>query len=100
VALLGCPQQAVSPPTPAPDTDLCGSMCNYLLLLGCEEGKPVYDSDIPVAPGHSPGDPNESCEQFCQKQQDNGIFLNPRCVMKAKSCLEIEQMRPQDCSKQ
>lgn len=91
LVLVGCPTDpAKSPnPIPAPDSNLCGAMCDYLVQLGCEEGKPLYDSDLPGPRGV----PNETCENWCIKTQDHGIFLNPRCVMKASSCLNIEEMR-------
>lgn len=90
IILVGCPTPGKSPnPIPVPDTHMCGDMCNYLIQLGCEEGKPLYDSDVPGPVGV----PNESCEDWCVKQQGNGIFLNPRCVMKATSCLAVETMR-------
>ena len=95
--LSGCPPQPnQSPnPLPVPDSDLCGQMCDHLIQLGCDEGRPFYDSDLPGQRGI----PNEDCETFCQKQQANGIYLNPKCVIQAKSCLEIEEVRQKDCSK-
>lgn len=95
--IIGCPQDPPKSPNPypAPDSDMCGSMCSYLIQLGCDEGKPLYDSDLPGPVGI----PNESCEVWCKKQQTNGIFLNPRCVMKAQSCGEVEALRLQVCPK-
>lgn len=95
IVLIACSSTQKSPnPIPAPDSDLCGAMCNHLVQLGCEEGQPLYDSDLPGPRGI----PNQSCEGFCQKQQKNGIFINPRCVMWASSCTAVEEMRQgKDC---
>jgi hypothetical protein len=97
--LVACSTDRVrSPnPLPAPDSDRCEPMCNYLLQLGCDEGKPLYDSDKPGPVGV----PNEQCPEWCVKQQANGVFLNPRCIMKAPSCLAVEAYRARrdDCSK-
>lgn len=102
---LGCPREPQSPsprPDPVTDSELCGAMCEHIgpktaknpNALDCYEGGPVYDSDVP-----GPKDvPNVSCEDFCKKQQANGSFLNPRCVMKAPTCAAIEDYRAMDCS--
>jgi hypothetical protein len=61
--------------------------------LGCAEGAPVYDSDLP-----GPVDvPNKSCTDFCKDQQNNGLYLNPRCLLQIKSCDEIETARQKTC---
>jgi hypothetical protein len=61
--------------------------------LGCEEGDPVYDSDLPGPKGV----PNKSCTAFCTGQQANGVFVNPRCIIQVKSCGEIESARQRTC---
>ncbi len=96
---LGCPPQPDAPsprPDPATDSELCGAMCDHIGPKGlkCEEGEPLYDSDLPGPVG----EPNETCEAFCVKQQDAGAFLNPRCVMQAPTCDTIEHFRQMDCS--
>lgn len=97
VLVIGCPPSKMPPsPNPAviPDTDLCADMCTHLQMLGCEEAKPVYDSDRP-----GPSDvPNLTCTQFCEEQQHKGTFINPRCVMKVAKCSEIEDARQKVCS--
>jgi hypothetical protein len=93
--LIGCPcPDPASPnPQPVPDSDMCPLMCAHLKTLGCEEGQAVYDSDKP-----GPKDvPNKTCEDFCVEQQSNGIFVNPRCVAKVKTCDEIEAARKNTC---
>ncbi len=96
VTLLGCPPRTepASPnPQPVPDSELCPVMCTHLRELKCEEGEAVYDSDKP-----GPVDvPNKTCEDFCTEQQANGIFVNPRCVMKVTACNQIEAARKNTC---
>lgn len=96
--LVGCPQKG---PVPKPDSDLCSKMCQHIGSkdkggLGCDEGEPVYDSDKP-----GPKDvPNESCEEFCKKTQENGVSMNPRCVFLIEYCDQIETYRaknPKSC---
>lgn len=105
VALLltGCPTTSnpntpdpVVPPNPPPDTDLCTVMCDHLAGLGCEEGKPVYNNDLPGPEGV----PNQSCAENCQELQDRGFFVNTKCVIDAPSCATIEDYRlrePDSC---
>lgn len=103
--LLGCPAatpQPVTPPGPAPDTDACALMCAHIGPSGlkCPEGMDVYDSSTPPLSGKKPGDPNMTCTEFCQQEQTNGVFLNPKCVALVPSCSQIETWRQKDCSKQ
>jgi hypothetical protein len=96
-ALLGCVPEAKAPsPNPAvvPDSDLCNQMCDHLAVLGCEEGKPVYDSDRPGPKGV----PNMTCTEFCLDQQSKGTFINPRCVIRVHKCSEIESARQNVCT--
>lgn len=98
--VLGCPPRdaVVPPPTPPPDSDLCGAMCAHLQELGCEEGQPVYNNDLPGPPDV----PNQTCEDWCQEMQDpeHVYFINPRCVALVESCEDIEaarQKEPETC---
>lgn len=99
VLLLGCPPSSdpVTPsPLPPPDTDLCGQMCAHLKKLGCEEGEPVYNNDLPGPEGK----PNQSCADNCKELQDKGFFVNPRCVARVEKCEDIEparQKEPEQC---
>jgi hypothetical protein len=104
LVLTGCPgaggssEPPAPPPAPAPlpDSDLCGQMCQHLLELGCEEGKPVYNNDLPGPPDV----PNQSCEDFCKEMQTKGIPINPKCVATAPACAQIESYReksPDSC---
>lgn len=102
LVLVACPpanSPSPSPtPTPTPDSELCGQMCQHIGPkaqggLGCPEGDPVYDSDLPGPRGV----PNKSCELFCKDQQTNGVFINPRCVMQVTACDQIETARQRTC---
>lgn len=98
LGLIACPQAHSPNPSPPPDSDLCAAMCQHIGPtsaggLGCPEGDPVYDSDLPGPPDV----PNKSCLDFCKGQQTNGIFLNPRCVIQVKTCAEIEDARKKTC---
>ena len=93
--LLGCPRDPiVPPPTPPPDSDLCGAMCAHLKQLGCEEGEPVYNNDKPGPPDV----PNQSCEAWCVELQDpeHLYFINPRCVSLVPACEDIEDYRKRE----
>jgi len=83
---------------PAPDSDYLTAMCQHLGPkaqggLGCPEGEPVYDSDV----SGPKGVPNTSCVEAYQKMQRNGIFVNPKCLIKVRSCVEIEDARKHKC---
>lgn len=104
VLLLGCPppqkEPAVPPPNPPVDTDWCKQMCDHIgpktaenpNALACEEGEPVYNSDLP-----GPKDvPNQSCLQWCEEMQNMGVFINPRCISTVPTCDDIEGYRQRD----
>lgn len=61
--------------------------------LGCAEGDSVYSSTLPGEAGV----PNMTCTQFCQHQQANGVFINPKCVMQVTACDQIEAARASTC---
>ncbi len=98
-AVFSCtpiPSQPI--PKPAPDSQLCGEMCKHIGPkagggLGCEEGMPVYDSDI----AGPPDVPNETCEEFCVRQQANGAVMNPKCLIQITACDQIEAARNRVC---
>ncbi len=97
LVLLGCsssPDPVVPPPYAPTDTELCASMCIHLQELGCEEGDAVYNNDIPGPDGL----PNQSCESHCEELQTKGFFVNPRCVMVAPKCADIEAWRKKDAA--
>ncbi len=100
LVLTACPYnpepQPVDPPIPPPDTDWCTSMCDHLKELGCEEGGPVYNNDLPGEEGA----PNQSCSDNCKELQTKGFFVNPRCVSYVSRCDQIEDYRqrsPETC---
>ena len=83
-------------PPPAPDSSACAAMCAHIgpTGLNCPEGRPVYDNTLPG----DAGVPNESCTDFCSRQEANGVFLNPACVAQATSCADIEPARKRTCN--
>ena len=94
VDLIGCPTTPTSPTfVHAPDTDLCPAMCAHFRELKCDEGSAFYDNDKPGPKGV----PNAKCEDFCQRQQTNGVYVNPRCLTKVPSCNLIETWCTKDC---
>jgi len=91
-----CPSPVSPTPNPPPDTDFCQSMCDHLQALGCEEGQPLYNNDLPGEKGV----PNQSCADNCVELQNKGLFINPRCVSTVEKCDQIEPARlktPPDC---
>ena len=96
--VAACNPASSPSPTPVPDTNLCPQMCQHIGPvnaggLGCAEGDPLYDSTQPGPMGV----PNETCTQFCVHQQNNGIFINPKCVTQVTSCSQIEAARAKSC---
>ncbi len=101
VTMCACPNQATtSPSTPNPpiqsiDNSACQAMCDHIgpKGLNCPEGQDVYDSDK----AGPKGVPNETCDEFCVLEQDNGLDLNPACVAQAPTCGDIETWRLKTC---
>lgn len=99
LALAGCPKEPDAPgprPIVVPDTTECEAMCNHIgpQGLNCEEGQPVYNSDLPGPPGI----PNQPCKDWCEEIQTRGTFLNPRCVKTVPTCDLIEEYRKKTCN--
>jgi hypothetical protein len=94
---LGCPHTETSPTfVRVPDSDLCPAMCEHIgpKGLNCDEGKDYYDNDKPGPKGV----PNATCLEFCQRQQENGVYENPRCLTQVPACALIEEWRKKDCT--
>ena len=95
--LFGCPPTTTKPVSPTfvhvPDTDQCPAMCAHLRTLKCAEGTDYYDNDKPGPKGV----PNATCEEFCERQQTNGVYENPRCLAQVPTCAQIEEWRQHDC---
>lgn len=81
-------------PINVPDSNECQNMCDHLKQLGCEEGQPVYNSDLPGTVGV----PNQDCPDWCEEIQILGTFLNPRCLKNVPSCGLIEEWRKKTCT--
>jgi hypothetical protein len=78
----------------ASDPTYCTAACKHLADLGCPEGEPVYNSDLP-----GPLDvPNQSCADWCKELQDRDAALNPRCLLLITDCTQIEEYRAKDPS--
>lgn len=88
LGFLGCPQPSPKQPEPQPavitDTESCGPACTVLMGLGCDEGMPI---EVPIGDG---GVRLATCGEVCRNTQDNGVWLNPQCVMKISSCSQVE----------
>ncbi len=70
-------------PQPTPvvtDNNYCAKAQENLLRLNCVEGQPTKKG--------------KSFEQFCVGTQQNGIFLNPKCLSEIKSCEEVDSCSP------
>ena len=80
--MLACTSNLYSrPPTPQPipvitDTEMCDAAEANLIKLGCPEGKPTKR-------GKRFGD-------VCRELQENGIFVNPRCLTIIVSCVNVD----------
>jgi hypothetical protein len=86
------PEIPAPPPAPASDPAFCAEACAQHEELGCEEGEPVYNSDLPGPAG----EPNQSCEEWCVEMQERGSALNPACTRLVSSCDQIEEYRLRD----
>lgn len=72
-----CLQPPPSRPTPiVTDTDYCQAAEDNLIKLGCQEGRPTKTGKKFAA--------------FCLETQQNGVFLNPKCLSTIKYCGEID----------
>lgn len=97
VLLSACPgPQPIPTPVPAPGGSDCAAMCAHIgpTGLNCPEGQSIYDNSLPGAAGV----PNETCTDFCTKQTQNGVFINPACVAQVTSCAGIEAARQKTCN--
>lgn len=87
----GCPIQSndITPPTPTPvvtDTDQCNAAEQHLnTLCKADPVKNNYCCQV-VAPTKK----GKSYTQFCQEKQNQGVFLNPKCVSSVLSCDQID----------
>lgn len=97
ITCLGCGDYVNRPyPIKPESSNQCGKMCLRLTELKCEEGKDVYNDNLPGKEDV----PNQSCEDFCKELQEKGVAVNPRCVSLTTSCKKVEEFRaknPDQC---
>ncbi len=67
------------PPRPQPipvDTYMCELAERHLIALNCPEGRPTKRGK-PFA-------------EVCKELQDNGIFVNPKCLSLVETCAGVD----------
>lgn len=87
--LIACAGVPIAPhPTPVvTDTAMCVDAQTHLeQLCQADSSKNAYCCKV-VAPTKK----GKSFTQFCIEKQNQGVFLNPRCVSKVNSCGEIDR---------
>lgn len=81
--------EAPTPPRPTPivtDTSLCSSAEQHLQQM-CDADKSANNYCCLVV---APTKKGKSYAQFCQDKQNEGVFLNPKCVSTVTSCDQID----------
>lgn len=68
--------ESVKPSNGATVEQSCQAYCQHLRTLGCKEGAPLASGT--------------SCETFCIDTQKAGHDLRMACVLKIKSCGEVQ----------
>ncbi len=68
--------ESVKPSNGAAVEQSCQAYCQHLRALGCKEGAPLQSGT--------------SCETFCIDTQKAGHDLRMACVLKIKSCGELQ----------
>lgn len=86
--IVGCPPAPV-PPHPTPvvtDTFLCPDADTHMAAL-CQADpvKNAYCCQVDALTKKG-----KNYTQFCIEKQNQGIFLNPRCVSQVTSCEQID----------
>jgi hypothetical protein len=90
----GCGNSSLNwSPASVPDTEYCAAACEHIgsddAGLSCEEGKPIE-----MQQGGCDAGVNDttcvSCVKFCYDTQQQGVWLNPKCVVNIKSCDQID----------
>lgn len=70
-------QSSVAIPTPVvTDTQYCDLAQSHLIALKCDEGNPTKKG--------------KSFSTVCRETQDNGIFINPKCLSEVTTCDQID----------
>lgn len=74
-------------PTPIPiDTNMCQSAEQHLQQL-CDADKVNNSYCCAVA---APTKKGKTFTQFCEQKQNDGVFLNPKCLSEVKTCNDID----------
>jgi len=77
----GQPPPVKPQPTPIViDNNYCLKAQENLQRLHCAEGEPTKKG--------------KSFEQFCVGTQQNGVFLNPKCLSEITSCGQVDSCSP------
>ena len=89
-----CASEPVWNPAPVPDTEYCAAACEHIGPadggLNCAEGQPIEMK--PDACSGVIDDVNcVSCKKFCTDTQQNGAWLNPKCVVNIVVCSDIDK---------
>jgi hypothetical protein len=68
----------------AKGADLCGSACDRMAKLACQEASPILLKDGGVL----------TCEVFCAQQHQDGINWNTYCLSNITTCADIPACTP------
>jgi hypothetical protein len=112
VAILGAcdctsssaPKPVVTIPALVTDQANCPGACAHLVALGCAEGNPISmgkacqtDDDCVGLDGKTPdllqacvsAQCTVSCTNFCIATENEGVYLDPTCVMSITACSQV-----------
>lgn len=84
---IGCSQPVPPHPTPVVvDTAVCIEADQHLQqLCNADPTKNAYCCEV-----SAPTKKGKSFTQFCIEKQNQGVFLNPRCLSQVSSCDKID----------
>lgn len=86
---IDCNQAYVTPPKPTPvvvDTDLCQTAEAHLKSL-CDSNP---TNNLYCCQVVTPTKKGKSYAEFCREKQEQGLFLNPKCVSEVISCDQVD----------
>lgn len=87
--LIGCPNPPKNPgPAPAVvDTEFCNKAEQNLSELCYKDREENAYCCAIVAPTKK----HKSFTQFCEDKQNQGVFLNPRCLAAINTCYDLDK---------